>query len=238
MTARVVFPTAWGDQGTRKTALGAIFISLAARLGYTQGSSLKVPGSYCFEFHHKDWSSSRKIGMKSAYDRALNTAFVMGNKVDTVWIMTFKWNEEDEEADWCPTALQVYEIDSLTLSAKFNNIEDVRRRSQTPKAYAFIPISKSDYDPNNPSFFGCASGTLDDSAKLIFEAPLVFDDRGSPRVEDAPAVSTPVPVTGVDEPLQGGDDITKLLVEALRVAVAKTNNTTSAKVRVSYSVEA
>lgn len=227
MSSRVVFPTAWDDQGTRKTSFGAIFISLAERLGYTLGHSLKVPGSYCFEFHQST-GSPRKIGLKSAYDRALNTAFVMGEKVDEVWVFTFKWNDnEGDDVAWRPTALQVYSVDTLTLSAAFNNLDDVRRRSTTPKAYGFIPIDH-DADKNDPKFFGMPSSSIDKLGKLIFEAPLHFSDRGSPRIEDVPAVGTPVPVTGAAEPSQGLAE----LVFAHKEALAKLYATTPDRIKI------
>jgi hypothetical protein len=223
--SKVIFPTAWNDQGTRKTGLCGVFLSLAAERGFTVGNSLKVPGAYAFEMI-KDGKTHR-IGMKSAYDRALNTAFEMGKKVDEVWVFTFKWNDDEgDDVDWRPVALQAYRISALDLAAKFKKVETARANSKTPKAYAFIPITRSDAEDEETKWFGVAGGSLDDTAELIFEGPLVFSDRGAARIETA-SDAQGAGLFG-SEPVQG---IAELVLQH-KQALAKLYGTTVDRVRI------
>lgn len=228
---KVIFPTAKDDQGTRKSAFGSLFISLASHLGYTQGNSLKVPGSYCFEFH-KDGRVHR-IGMKTAWDRFINTAFVMGQKVDEVWVFTIKWNDEEgDDVDWRPEALQVYSIGSKKLAELYDKVHTARAKSSAGKKapYAFIPLDEDELDNPKLADFDKAAGHLTAHMKLIFEAPLVFSDRGAPRIESTPDAPEPIQVTA--DPSQG----IRELVFQHKEALAKIYGTTADKVKIHVEV--
>lgn len=83
--------TDWDDQGTRKIAFGEVFRSLAAHLGCELGPSLKVQGAYSYEM--RKGGKTVRIGLETSYDRWLNTVTTMVEKVDEVWVMTFRWSD-------------------------------------------------------------------------------------------------------------------------------------------------
>lgn len=199
MAEIVIFPTAWDDQGTRKTAYADVFLSLAAHLGYTVGTSLKVQGAYSFEM--SKGGKTLRIGLKSAYDRWLNTAAKMVEKVDEVWVTTFRWSDPSK-GDEVPTHLEVYRIEAATLLAKYAKVDKARKAAGRPDAYAYIPLDEAGLAVDTAAYNKSAGYVLD-TAELLFSAPLKFSDRGAARVEAAsdssgPAASThPAPLVDV-----------------------------------------
>ena len=178
MDVEVNFPTDWDDQGVRKTAFAQVFRSLAAHEGYSVGPSLKVQGAYAFEMK-KDGEVVR-IGLKTSYDRWLNTAAEMVKKVDEVWIMTFRWSDPAEGEEE-PTHLEVYHIPAEALRAKFDKVDAVRTAAGTPNAFAYIPLDKEGL-LRDTAAYNKAAGHVLDTAKLLFAAPIVFTDDDPPGV--------------------------------------------------------
>lgn len=179
---QVIFPTAWNDQGTRKTAYADVFLSLASHLGYAVGSSLKVQGAYSFEM--SKGGRTVRIGLKSAYDRWLNTASKMVEKVDEVWITTFRWSDPSK-GDKVPTHLEVYRISAAALLTKYAKVDKARKAAGRPEAYAFIPLDEAGLAEDTAEY-NKAAGYVLEQADLIFSAPLKFSDRGAARVEVVP----------------------------------------------------
>lgn len=174
----VIFPTAWDNQGTRKVAFAHVFRSLAAHLGYDVGASLKVQGAYAFEMHKG--GKTVRIGLKTSYDRWLNTATKMAEKADEVWVMTFRWNGP-AEGDEVPTHLEVYRISSADLLAKFAKVDTARNAAGSPNAFAYIPLDEAGLQEDTYDYQKVAGFVLD-TATLLFEAPLKFSDQGPARV--------------------------------------------------------
>lgn len=220
---KAIFPTAWDDQGTRKTAFADIFTSYAAHAGYTVGNSLKVQGAYAFEMRRD--GVSRRIGLKSSYDRWLNTAQEMVKKVDEVWVTTFRWSDPTQ-GDEVPTHLEIYRIAPEDLLAKFKRVHDARAKAGKSNAMAYMPLDAAGIQDPDVAHYNKAGGYLLDTAELLFEAPLVFSDRGAARVEEE--VGTPA---SVSPQVGGGNDIATLVYQH-KQALAKIYGTTPDKIKI------
>lgn len=183
---KVIFPTAWSSQGVRKTAFGQLFRSLAAHLDYEVGNSLKVQGAYAFEMR-KD-GKVVKIGLKTAYERWLNTATAMAERVDEVWVAAFLWADEQT-----PTHVQVYRIAAEDLLEKFAKVDESRKAAGSPNAFAYIPLDAVGLEVAN-KVYNKAAGFVLDTATLLFEAPLIFRDDGDARV-----IAAGAPIASSDE---------------------------------------
>lgn len=190
----VIFPTAWDYQGTRKVAFGSVFRSLAEHLGYDVGASLKIQGAYAFEM--QKGGKPVRVGLKTSYDRWLNTATKMAENVDEVWVMTFRWSDP-AEGDEVPTHLEVYRISSADLLAKFAKVNKARDAAGSPNAFAYMPLDEGGLQEDTHDYKKVGGFVLD-TATLLFEAPVRFSDQGAARVAAvAAAMPTPRPQPGV-----------------------------------------
>lgn len=223
MGEEVIFPTAWKDQGTRKTAFADLLLGFAEREGYSVGASLKVQGAYAFEMHRE--GQTRKIGMKSAYDRTLNTAYKMVEKVDEVWIMTFRWSDP-ARGDEVPTHLEIYSVDPKALLAVYEKVHAAREKAGKQNAMSYIPLDADRL--SDPVFapYDVVAGNILKIAKPLFEAPLKFENVIKARIENADSRSMP---TGV---VNGPTPSLAEQVFQHKEALAKLYGTTPDKVRI------
>lgn len=225
MSDTVVFPTDWDDQGTRKTSFGDLFLKLLEKSGYQDATSCKIKGAYSF----KVWQGgfAKKIGLKTANDRWLNTAKVMVEAVDEVWVMTFKWKADYSE----PTHLQVYSIPAKKLLGIYDRIHALRAKAGKASKMTYIPLDQDGVDQYKGQYF-VSEGALTKQMKLIFEAPLVFDNRQSPRIETTAGAQKQISVP-VDPSMSVSDAIAML-----KRIVAERDGVSVDNVKVTYGVEA
>jgi hypothetical protein len=218
----VIFPLGWDDLGTRKTAFADVFLSLLEKRGFKNAQSLKIRGAYAFTVEAPDGSTTR-IGLKSAYNGWLNTAHKMVEAVDTVWVMSFRWTGET------PGSLDLHEIAADDLLDFYKRIHKRRATLGRQSDHTYVPVLHStlkEFTADYPNHYACSEGALEDHAKLIYTAPLVWSNSKRPGIVSSADTQKEIVVAA--DPLQGVEDP----IAALKQLIAKRNNTTVDKVKV------
>jgi hypothetical protein len=176
----------------RKVVLPRITRQILEAKGYAFGSKIRVPGGYAFEATAPD-GRALKIGLKTAVNRWLNTATTLVERVDTVIVTTFKWDDEGEK----PDALELIEISSTDLLAMIEKVRKAARKAGgDANGHNYMPIDDdelADYEHN----FGCAAGSVLTVGRQIFgPEPVIWTADEWGRIEKEGGKPIAVPPSG------------------------------------------
>ena len=210
-------------------ALGTVYSLVMNRLGWAKGKSVGVRGSYAHEWTKDD--KVRRVGLKTAWNRWLNMADAMLDRVDDVMVLAARWDD-----DGVPTHLDVYRVTSKDLKQMYLAIDMEKARCKAKGDMDFIPLDEEGL-PYATAYCRIHGGMADNMTLQASYPIIVSEHMAAPsfvghRTRSAPDTSGPKAAT--NEPLQGEHDI----IKALKELYAKRNDTTIDKVRVQVLVEA
>lgn len=169
----------------RKVVLPRITRQLMEAKGYRFGDKIRVPGGYAFEVTDPD-GVRRRVGLKTAVNRWLNTATTLVEMVDTVIVTTFTWDEADEK----PVSIELIEIESTDLLAMVKKVRSAaQKKGGDPNGHYYMPLDEELIEDDH---VGCVAGAVIPAGKPLFgPQPVLWiaDEWG--RVESVNGASSP-----------------------------------------------